>query len=65
MEIKTEIKKLVVEYECDYCEHGTVISTGYVLEVFPPLYPAKCDSCNHAYTLNDVYPRFFLDFSNN
>ena len=52
-----EVKTVLVEYECDVCERGTMVRDGnIVITRGPPLYPHKCSNCGHKQNFETQYP---------
>jgi hypothetical protein len=46
-----------VQYECDECEDGYMISTGKYHPTKPPKIEHKCEKCGDIIYLEDKYPK--------
>lgn len=52
-----EVKTYYVDYICDECKTGSMVPTGMVYPINPPLFVHKCNSCGHEMEFsNKKYP---------
>lgn len=56
-EKEVEVKTVQVEYQCDECGVGYMLSTGVQRMSLPPQYEHQCSHCNHLQSFRGVqYP---------
>lgn len=56
MEIKTEIKRFIVDQICDTCKIGKMRPTGSIIESVHLYYNHKCDKCISEASYIKEYP---------
>jgi hypothetical protein len=57
MEIESQVSVWLVNYRCDKCGNGDMISTGQVVTTPLPKYLHKCESCGHEQGYFENYPQ--------
>jgi len=57
-ETKQKVNTFLVNYSCDFCEEGLVLSRGIALMSYPARYPHKCNVCAEEYIFKCHYPKY-------
>jgi len=60
MEIKKDVKQIMIDFQCPKCKEGYLRPTGQVFTTNPPMIPHMCNKigCDYGETFRDKsYPR--------
>ena len=55
-ETRSQVRVMRVNYICDRCNNGNMISTGYALLSHPPQHNHQCEMCEWTQTFKVQYP---------
>lgn len=55
-EITTPVNVVVVDYQCDECKEGNMITDNIAMLVHPPKYQHICEKCGCKKELSERYP---------
>ena len=64
MEEKTKINSYQINYWCDDCHDGKMISTGQTLLIHPPRYMHECEKCGTKKNFKKKYPHLHHETEN-
>ncbi len=57
METQHDVKPVKVEYCCDKCPNGKLVSTGGSTNIDPVKFYHRCNTCTEFKVLDKIYPR--------
>ena len=62
-QIKSPVKPVMIDFECDVCKVGRYRPTEISLTSFPPQYPHICNNeeCKDKKTFNQRYPKIIYE----